>query len=105
MSLGGLEKCFKVGKLTKIRMKLTKSCETALEEVCRIVKTFENLQKFCFEWRLVRRWSLVTRISVVEAGMAGIFFLGPRSESGVCAALRGAVAGVGAHADSIQRDG
>jgi hypothetical protein len=29
--VAGLEKCLKVGKITKIYMKLTKICETALE--------------------------------------------------------------------------
>jgi len=29
--VGSLEKCFKVGKFTKICVKLTKICETALE--------------------------------------------------------------------------
>ena len=50
MSLGGLEKCLKVGKLAKICVKLTKSGGIALEEVGEMCKKLEKFGRFARGW-------------------------------------------------------
>ena len=47
--MGGLGKCLKVVKLTKIGAKLTKSGGIALGEVGEMCKTLEKFGRFCFE--------------------------------------------------------
>ena len=46
MGVGGLEKCLKVGKLTKIWAKLTKTGGAALAEVGEMRKKMEKFGRF-----------------------------------------------------------